>query len=104
MAVIEPGMIMSNEPGYYKEGAYGIRIENLQFVTEPATAPGGERPMMGFETLTLAPIDRRLIAAELLTAEERAQIDAYHARVREVVGPQLEPEVRSWLADVTAPL
>ncbi len=101
---LRPGMIVSNEPGYYKEGAYGIRIENLQVVTEPAQIPGGERPMMGFETLTLAPIDRRLIATELLSPAERAQLDAYHARVREVIGPQLEPEVASWLAEVTAPL
>jgi Xaa-Pro aminopeptidase len=73
-------------------------------VTEPTQIPGGERPMMGFETLTLAPIDRRLIATELLSPAERAQLDAYHARVREVIGPQLEPEVASWLAEVTAPL
>jgi Xaa-Pro aminopeptidase len=60
--------------------------------------------MMGFETLTVAPIDRRLIVVEMLTDDERAQVDAYHARVRDVVGPQLEPEVRNWLIDVTAPL
>jgi Xaa-Pro aminopeptidase len=101
---LKPGMILSNEPGYYKEGAYGIRIENLQVVTEPAQIPGGERPMMGFETLTLAPIDRRLVATELLSPTERAQVDAYHARVREVIGPQLEPEVAAWLAQATAPL
>ena len=76
-------MIVSNEPGYYKEGAYGIRIETLQVVTEAAPLPGGERPMLGFETLTLAPIDRRLVAREMLTDEERAQLDAYHARVLE---------------------
>jgi Xaa-Pro aminopeptidase len=101
---LKPGMIVSNEPGYYKTGGYGIRIENLQFVTEAEPVPGGERPMHGFETLTLAPIDRRLIVRDLLTPEERAQLDAYHARVRDVIGPQLEPEVRAWLADVTAPL
>ncbi|MFZ5721186.1 MAG: aminopeptidase P family protein [Pseudomonadota bacterium] len=101
---LKPGMIVSNEPGYYKTGGYGIRIENLQFVTEAEPVPGGERPMHGFETLTLAPIDRRLIVRDLLTPEERAQLDAYHARVRHVIGPQLEPEVRAWLADVTAPL
>lgn len=101
---LKPGMILSNEPGYYKEGGYGIRIENLQVVTEAAQVPGGERPMHGFETLTLAPIDRRLIDRGLLTADERAQLDGYHARVREVVGPLVEPEVRSWLADVTAPI
>ncbi|HEX7948207.1 MAG TPA: aminopeptidase P family protein [Phenylobacterium sp.] len=101
---LRPGMILSNEPGYYKEGGYGIRIENLQFVTEPQMIPGGERPMLGFETLTLAPIDRRLIDRDLLSADERAQLDAYHARVREVIGPLVEPDVRSWLADVTAPI
>jgi Xaa-Pro aminopeptidase len=101
---LRPGMIVSNEPGYYKEGGYGIRIENLQFVTEPQSLPGGERPMLGFETLTMAPIDRRLVAAEMLTPAERAQLDAYHAKVRDVVGPQVEPEVRAWLDDATAPL
>ncbi|MBX3483206.1 aminopeptidase P family protein [Phenylobacterium sp.] len=101
---LRPGMILSNEPGYYKEGGYGIRIENLQFVTEAAPIPGGERPMHGFETLTLAPIDRRLIVADMLSADERARLDAYHAQVRETVGPLLEPQVRAWLADVTEPL
>jgi Xaa-Pro aminopeptidase len=101
---LRPGMIVSNEPGYYKEGAYGIRIENLQVVTEPQGLPGGERPMMGFETLTLAPIDRRLIATELMTPEETAQLDAYHARVLEVVGPRVPADVRAWLEQATAPL
>ena len=101
---LRAGMILSNEPGYYKEGGYGIRIENLQVVTEAAQIPGGERPMLGFETLTLAPIDRRLIDRDLLSPDERAQLDAYHARVRDVIGPLLEPEVRSWLTDVTAPI
>lgn len=98
-------MILSNEPGYYKEGAYGIRIENLQFVTEPSAIPGGEREMLGFETLTLAPMDRRLIVVELLSPQERAQMDAYHARVLAVVGPRIEqPEVRAWLEAACAPL
>jgi Xaa-Pro aminopeptidase len=102
---LRPGMILSNEPGYYKEGAYGIRIENLQFVTEPAPIPGGEREMLGFETLTLAPMDRRLIVVEMLTTQERAQMDAYHARVLEVIGPRVEqPEVRAWLEAACAPL
>jgi Xaa-Pro aminopeptidase len=101
---LRPGMILSNEPGYYKEGGYGIRIENLQFVTEPAMIPGGERPMLGFETLTLAPIDRCLVDRDLLSPDERAELDAYHARVRELIGPLVEPEVRSWLIDVTAPI
>jgi Xaa-Pro aminopeptidase len=97
-------MILSNEPGYYKEGAYGIRIENLQVVTELEPIPGGDRPMHGFETLTLAPIDRRCIAHDLLTGEERAQLDAYHARVREMIGPQLDPRARAWLDEATASL
>uniref|UniRef100_UPI002811ABDA M24B family metallopeptidase n=1 Tax=Phenylobacterium sp. TaxID=1871053 RepID=UPI002811ABDA len=101
---LRPGMIVSNEPGYYKEGAYGIRIENLQFVTQAEQVPGGERPMHGFETLTLAPIDRRLVVAEMLTTEEREQFNAYHARVRETVGPLLDGEVRAWLDEVTAPV
>jgi Xaa-Pro aminopeptidase len=101
---LKPGMILSNEPGYYKEGGYGIRIENLQVVTEATPIPGGERPMHGFETLTLAPIDRRLIAAGMLTPAERAQVDAYHARVRDTIGPLVEPQVRAWLDAATAPL
>ncbi len=101
---LRPGMIVSNEPGYYKEGAYGIRIENLQFVTEPADVPGGERPMMAFETLTLAPMDRRLIAVDMLSAEERTQMDAYHARVLAVVGPQVAADVAAWLEGACAPL
>jgi Xaa-Pro aminopeptidase len=99
-----PGMIVSNEPGYYKEGAYGIRIENLQVVTAAADIAGGERPMLGFETLTLAPIDRALIDRDLLTGEERAQLDAYHARVLAAVGPQVEPDVRAWLDTACAPI
>jgi Xaa-Pro aminopeptidase len=101
---LRPGMIVSNEPGYYKEGAYGIRIENLQVVTEPQAIAGGERPMLGFETLTLAPLDRRLVAVELLTAEERAQLDAYHARVLAVIGPKVPPDVKAWLEGACAPV
>jgi Xaa-Pro aminopeptidase len=101
---LRPGMIVSNEPGYYKEGGYGIRIENLQVVSEPTAIAGGERPMLGFESLTLAPIDRALIVTEMLTAEEHAQMDAYHARVLAVVGPLVEPEVRTWLEGACAPL
>jgi Xaa-Pro aminopeptidase len=101
---LRPGMIVSNEPGYYKEGGYGIRIENLQVVTPPAPIAGGERPMLGFKPLTLAPIDRALIVTEMLTAEEHAQMDAYHARVLAVIGPLVEPEVKAWLESVCAPL
>ena len=101
---LRPGMIVSNEPGYYKTGEYGIRIENLQVVTEAQAIDGGERPMLGFETLTLAPIDRRLVLTALLTDEERRQLDAYHARVRAVVGPQLPADAHAWLDAATAPL
>jgi Xaa-Pro aminopeptidase len=101
---LRPGMIVSNEPGYYKEGEYGIRIENLQVVTAAEPIPGGERPMHGFETLTLAPIDRRLVDKALLTEEERRQFDAYHARVLEVVGPQVPADVRAWMNEACAPL
>jgi Xaa-Pro aminopeptidase len=101
---LQPGMIVSNEPGYYKTGAYGIRIENLQVVTPLEEIDGGERPMLGFEALTLAPIDRTLIEVSLLTQEERAQLDAYHARVLAVVGPQLPAEAQAWLEQATAAL
>ena len=101
---LRPGMIVSNEPGYYKEGAYGIRIENLQVVTPPEPIAGGERPMLGFETLTLAPIDRTLVAKDMLTAEELAQLDAYHARVLATIGPKVDAETRGWLEQVCAPL
>jgi Xaa-Pro aminopeptidase len=97
-------MILSNEPGYYKEGAYGIRIENLVLVTEPCELPGGDRKMMGFETLTLAPIDRRLVVKDLLKPDEIAWLDAYHARVAETIGPELDAEMRAWLTQATVPL
>jgi Xaa-Pro aminopeptidase len=99
---LQPGMILSNEPGYYKPGAYGIRIENLQVVTEAAEIPGGERKMLGFETLTWAPIDRRCIDADLLTDEERVQLNGYHAQVLEKIGPLVDAEVRAWLEDACA--
>ena len=101
---LEPGMILSNEPGFYATGAYGIRIENLVLVQEPGTPAGGERAMMSFETLTLAPYDRRLIAVEDLTQAELASIDAYHARVRAEIGPQLDGPARAWLEAAAAPL
>ncbi len=102
---LEPGMIVSNEPGYYKEGAYGIRIENLVAVTEAeAVGDSGERPMLGFETLTLAPIDRRLIDIDILTEDERAWLNAYHAEVRETLSGQMDGAGRTWLEAATAPL
>jgi len=103
-AALEPGMICSNEPGYYREGKYGIRIENLVLVTPPARIRGGERPMMGLETLTLAPIDTRLVDTGLLLPHERAWLDAYHARVHSVIAPLLEGEDRAWLEAATAAL
>jgi Xaa-Pro aminopeptidase len=101
---LQPGMIVSNEPGYYKEGGYGIRIENLQFVTPAAPIPGGERPMLGFEALTLAPIDRRLIDREILTGEETAQLNTYHARVLTEIGPLVPDGVRAWLMEACRPI
>jgi Xaa-Pro aminopeptidase len=99
---LEPGMIVSNEPGYYKTGAYGIRIENLQVVTPAADISGGERPMLGFETLTLAPIARELVVKTLLTKEERVWLNTYHERVRTEIAPQLEGDARAWLEEATA--
>ncbi|PTS91755.1 MULTISPECIES: aminopeptidase P family protein [unclassified Caulobacter] len=101
---LQPGMIVSNEPGFYKSGEYGIRIENLEVVMPAEDIVGGERPMHRFEALTLAPIDRRLIDKALLTAEEIAQFDAYHARVLREIGPRVEPEIRAWLEEACAPL
>lgn len=102
--VLQPGMIVSNEPGYYKAGAYGIRIENLVAVTPPAEIPGGDRAMSGFETLTLAPIDRALVDVGLLTLAERDWLDSYHARVLDEIGPLLDGAALAWLRTATAPL
>ncbi len=95
-----PGMIISNEPGYYAAGAFGIRIENLLAV-EARKIPGGERPMLGFETLTLAPIDLNLVEPKLMDPDEIAWLDAYHARVRKVLGPLVDASTRRWLAQAT---
>ena len=102
-AELKPGMIISNEPGYYRAGAFGIRIENL-VVVEQRDVPGADREMLGFETLTLAPIDRALIDLSLLDGGEVAWLDTYHARVRETLGPDLDAETAAWLLDATAPL
>ena len=98
---LKPGMICSNEPGFYKAGEYGIRIENLIVVTEGKDVPGGERKMMEFETITLAPIDLELVEPSLLTEEERAWLNAYHARVREKLSPVVDAETRKWLEHAT---
>jgi Xaa-Pro aminopeptidase len=95
-----PGMVCSNEPGFYKTGAYGIRIENLVVVSEPKDL-GGERKMMAFETLTLAPIDLNLVEPDLLTDGEREWLNRYHARVRESLSPLLDAETRAWLERTT---
>jgi Xaa-Pro aminopeptidase len=96
-----PGMICSNEPGYYKTGEYGIRIENLVVVSEPKPVPDGERPMMSFETITLAPIDLNLVEPGLLTDGERLWLNAYHARVFETLRPLLDEETGAWLERAT---
>ncbi len=104
------GMILSNEPGYYREGEWGIRIETLQVVTAPSVPEGGERPMHGFEQLTLAPLDRKLIDVNLLTPQERQYVDDYHAEVLAKVGPLLADGVQkdeaalAWLKEQTRPL
>ncbi len=101
---LEPGMVLSNEPGYYRAGAFGIRLENLVTVTPPAVPEGGEREMLGFADLTLCPFDRRLIRARLLSAPERDWLDAYHARVLATLSPLLPEAPRAWLAAATRPI
>jgi len=101
--VLQAGMILSNEPGYYKAGAYGIRIEHLLLV-EPREIAGAEREMLGFSVLTLAPVDRALIDGSLLNGAERAWLNAYHARVAAEAGPAVDDATRAWLEAACAPL
>ncbi len=101
---LKPGMIVSNEPGYYKPGAYGIRIENLVAVQKADRQASDERRMLCFETLTLAPIDRALIETDLLSGTERAWVDAYHARVRRDLAPLLNGAAKAWMEAATEPL
>lgn len=102
---LEPGMMLSNEPGYYREGAFGIRTENLLVVEEaPALPDGDDRAMLSFRTLTWVPIDRRLILRDMLSPAERFWIDAYHAEVLTRVGERVRPETLEWLREATAPL
>jgi Xaa-Pro aminopeptidase len=103
-AEFQPGMILSNEPGLYREGQYGIRLENLVLVTPPASIKGGDREMMGFETLTLVPFDRRLIDPSLLTRDELSWLNAYHAEVRRRIGPLVKGRDKAWLRQATAPI
>jgi Xaa-Pro aminopeptidase len=102
--VLARGMILSNEPGYYKTGAYGIRIENLVLVVEAPPVAGAEKPLDAFETLTLAPIDRRLIAPALMSPQEIAWLDGYHACLRETLSPLVDDATRAWLDAATQPL
>ena len=102
---LQPGMILSNEPGYYREGEWGIRIENLIVVeVAPRLAGGDDRDQLGFETLTWVPLDRRLIVVGMLSPGERAWIDAYHARVLAVMGPRVSEGARAWLEGACKPL
>ncbi|SEM53129.1 Xaa-Pro aminopeptidase [Loktanella fryxellensis] len=100
---LEPGMILSNEPGYYREGAYGIRIENLITVVQAPTGPD-KRDLLAFETLTHVPLDRRLIDLDLLSRAERDWIDGYHARTLALIGPQVTGADHDWLVRACAPL
>jgi Xaa-Pro aminopeptidase len=100
---LQAGMILSNEPGYYKAGEYGIRIENLVLVV-PVEVAGGEKEMLGFETLTFAPIDRRLVVREMLSERELAWLNEYHAEVLRRIGPSLPADDRTWLEAACAPL
>ena len=100
---LRAGMILSNEPGYYKTGAYGIRIENLILVA-PREVEGAEKTLLGFDTLTFAPIDRNLVEVGLLTEAERAWLNEYHAQVLGVVAPQLEGEALEWAREACAPI
>ncbi len=103
-AVLEAGMILSNEPGYYREGAFGIRIENLLLTLPPAAVEGGDIETHGFETLTFAPIDRRLILPSLMERGEIEWLHAYHREVRGLLSPLVDEEERLWLEQATAPL
>ncbi len=100
---LQAGMIISNEPGYYKTGEFGIRIENLVAV-EPREIPGAEHQMLGFETLTFAPLERALIDTQMLNEAERHWVNAYHAKVMDVLGPELDSDDRAWLANECRPL
>jgi len=102
--VIEPGMIFSNEPGYYRAGAWGIRCENLVLVRTTDVTNERGRPVYELETLTLAPFDRRLVVPTMLDPGERAWLDAYHARVRDELGPLVDDDTVPWLDEATAPL
>ncbi|MEK6216763.1 MAG: M24 family metallopeptidase C-terminal domain-containing protein, partial [Boseongicola sp.] len=100
---LEPGMILSNEPGYYREGHYGIRIENL-IVVRVAEKAGDNRDQLDFETITFAPIDLRLVDADMLSPGERAWLNDYHAQMRDNLSARVSAESRDWLAAATRPV
>ena len=100
---LKRGMILSNEPGYYKTDAFGIRIENLELVVEKVIE-AAEKPMNGFEALTLAPFDRRLINADRISKQELRWLNAYHARVRDEIRPLVDEATKVWLDAATAPM
>ncbi|KIN73068.1 aminopeptidase P family protein [Sulfitobacter guttiformis] len=106
MVPLEAGMILSNEPGYYREGAFGIRLENLLVVQKAAAIPGGDahREMLEWRTLAFAPIDRRLVVADMLEPAAREWLNAYHAQVAENIGPRVTPQAKEWLDKATAPI
>lgn len=101
---LKPGMILSNEPGYYKKDEFGIRLETLVLVSEATSIEGGERDMMAFETLTLAPFDVRLVEIDLLQDHERDWLNSYHSRVNDTLSPLLDQETATWLRTVTQPI
>jgi Xaa-Pro aminopeptidase len=101
---LKPGMILSNEPGFYKAGSFGIRIENLLLIKPAEKIAGGERAMMSFETLTFAPIDRNLIETKLMTRAELDWLDDYHADVLKIIGDQIDGDDLVWLKKACAKL
>ena len=101
---LEPGMIVSNEPGFYKVNEYGIRIENLELVSDAKKIAGGENAMLSFETLTLVPIDKRLVLPQLLVQNEIQWLDSYHALVYKTIGPKVDIKTRGWLKTACAQL
>ena len=100
---MQAGMIISNEPGYYKQGEYDIRIENLVLVVDKPVA-GGDRETLGFETLTYVPIEKKLIDVSMLSNLELDWLNNYHSKVLELIGPQLTGEDKAWLERQCAPL
>lgn len=104
MEPLLPGMILSNEPGYYREGKFGIRLENLILVREATDITGGDLPMLGFETLSFVPFDQRLIDPDLLTPDELHWLNAYHGHTRNLLSDHVDEDVRAWLEAATTPI